>query len=112
MKNFDLNNITPFKAIHVGEYIKDELDARKMSQKELSLLTGIAAPILNDIIKSKRNITAEQSILIGRALCIDDDFFYEIQKQYDLDRARLSKKVMNQKLLLENRTFNQLTINN
>ena len=103
MKNFDLNNIVPFKAIHVGEYIKDELLARRMSQKELSLLTGIAAPILNDIIKAKRNITAEQSILIGRALEINDDFFYEIQKQYDLDKARLSKKVLNQSFLLESR---------
>ncbi len=112
MKNFDLNDITTFRSVHVGEYIKDELSARKMSQKELSVLTGIAAPILNDIIKAKRNITAEQSILIGRALDINDDFFYEIQKQYDLNKARQSEKVMNQTLLLENRTFNQLTINN
>lgn len=103
MKNFDLTNITPFKAVHVGEYIIDELIARNMSQKELSLLTGIAAPIINDIIKTKRNITAEQSILIGRALNISDDFFYEIQKKYDLDKARLSKKVMNQSVLLEKR---------
>lgn len=107
MKNFDLTNITPFRAVHVGEYIIDELVARNMSQRELALLTGIAAPILNDIIKGKRNITAEQSILVGRALNINDDFFYEIQKQYDLDKARLSKKVLNQSILLEKRIVTQ-----
>ncbi len=96
MATIDLNNCTPFKAVHVGEYLKDELKARRMKQSALSSLTSIPAPILNDIIKGKRDITAEQSILIGRALDIDDSFFYNLQKQYDLDKARLSKRVAEQ----------------
>lgn len=96
MATIDLNNCTPFKAVHIGEYLKDELKARRMKQSVLSSLTSIPAPILNDIIKGKRDITAEQSILIGRALDIDDSFFYNLQKQYDLDKARLSKRVAEQ----------------
>jgi len=96
MAHFDFSTTTPFKAIHVGEYIKDELNARGMQQKELAKLTGIQAPILNDIIKGKRDLTAEHSVLIGNALGINDDFYYDLQKQYDMDKARLSERVAQQ----------------
>jgi HTH-type transcriptional regulator / antitoxin HigA len=96
MATIDLNDCTPFKAVHVGEYLKDELKAKGMKQSVLSSLTGIPAPILNDIIKGKRDITAEQSILIGQALAIDGGFFYNLQQQYDLDKARISQRVAEQ----------------
>lgn len=96
MANFDFSEATPFMAIHVGEYIKDELDARGMQQKELAKLTGIQTSVLNDIIKGKRDLTAEHSVLVGNALGINDDFFYDLQKQYDMDRARLSERVAHQ----------------
>lgn len=96
MANFDFSGTTPFEAIHVGSYIKDELEARNMQQKELAKLTGIHTSVLNDIIKGKRDLTAEHSVLIGKALGIDEAFFYDLQKQYDLDRARLSERVAQQ----------------
>ena len=96
MAHFDFSEAVPFKAICVGEYIKDELDARGMPQKELAKMTGIQASVLNDIIRGKRDLTAEHSVLIGNALGINDDFFYDLQKQYDMDRARLSERVAQQ----------------
>ena len=81
MATIDLNDCTPFKTVHVGEYLKDELKARNIKKSTLSALTSIPAPILNDIIKGKRDITTEQSVLIGKALDIDDAFFYNLQKQ-------------------------------
>ena len=35
------NNLIPFKAIHPGEIIKDELEAIDMTQKELAILLGV-----------------------------------------------------------------------
>ena len=96
MARYDLNNVTPFMAIHVGEYIQDELSARGMKQSELAALSGVPAPILNNIIKGKRGITAEQSILIGRALDIDDSLFYNLQTKYELDKARISLRAAEQ----------------
>ena len=101
MTKFDLNNITPYMAVHAGEFLKDELSARKITQKQLSALTGIQAPIINDIIKGKRDVTAEQSILIGRALEIDDTFFFDMQKQYEIDKARISKRVAEQSAAMD-----------
>ncbi len=81
------------KAPHVGAYIKAELDAKGMRQKELAKLTGIQTSTLNDIIKGRRDITAEQSILIGHALDLTDNYFYNLQQQYDMDKARESERV-------------------
>lgn len=96
MAHFDFSETTPFKAIHVGEYIEEELHARGIQQKVLAKLTGIQTSIINDIIKGRRDLTAEQSILIGKALGVNDDFYYGLQKQYDIDKARLSERVAQQ----------------
>ena len=96
MTRFNLSENMPFVAVHAGEYIKVELESRGMTQKELATLTGIQTSILNDIIRGRRNVTAEQSVLIGKAMEIDDTFFYDMQKKYDMDCARISKNVAEQ----------------
>mgnify|MGYP005611644017 CR=1 FL=1 len=48
-------------------------------------------------------INLDERYILDDLLIDIDDFFYEIQKQYDLDKARLSKKVLNQSFLLESR---------
>ena len=101
MARFDLNSVTPYMAVHAGEFLKDELIAREITQKQLATLTGIQAPIINDIIKGKRDVTAEQSILIGRALEIDDTFFFDMQKQYEMDKAKISKRVAEQSAAMD-----------
>ena len=45
------NNLIPFKAIHPGEIIKDELEAINMTQKELAILLGVKSSYINEIIK-------------------------------------------------------------
>lgn len=54
---FKLNDCVPCIAIHPGEIIKDELDAREMKQKELASFMGMPTSVLNDIIKGRRAIT-------------------------------------------------------
>ena len=84
MTKFSFNQAVPFEATHVGEVIKDELSARNMKQSELSGLTGIQRPILNDVIKGKRSLTPEMAllpqfrsiILCDLLLYIDVTFWY------------------------------------
>jgi len=101
MNNIYLNDATPFEATHVGEAIKDELSARNMKQSELAELTGIQKPILNDIIKGKRSLTSEMALLIEEAIDIPASFLMNLQIQYDLDCAKISKRVIIQKKNLE-----------
>ena len=40
--------IPPFKAIHPGEIIKDELEAIDMTQKELAILLGVKSSYIKE----------------------------------------------------------------
>lgn len=101
MTKFNFNEAVPFKPTHVGEVIKDELDARNMKQSELSALTGIQKPILNDVIKGKRALTPEMALLLENALDIPATFFMNIQTQYELDCAKKKERVVRQAKMLE-----------
>lgn len=101
MTKVNFNQAVPFEATHVGEVLKDELTARSMKQSELSELTGIQKPILNDIIKGKRSLTPEMALLLENALGVPAAFLLSIQTQYELDCAKLSDRVVQQKTMLE-----------
>lgn len=84
------SNITPAKAIHPGEILLDELEARKISQKEFAIILGIQPTQLNEIIKGKRGITSEQAILISKELNIEPIVWQNLQNLYELDQAKIS----------------------
>jgi HTH-type transcriptional regulator/antitoxin HigA len=94
MKNKNtLNELTPEQAFHPGEDLKDELDARNISQGELARKLGMKKSQINEIIRGKRNITANLAILLEDVLGIDADYWMNAQKQYELDKARIDKKL-------------------
>lgn len=101
MTRFNFNQAVSFEATHVGELIKNELSARDMKQSELSGLTGIQKPILNDVIKGKRSLTPEMALLLEKALDISATFLMNVQTQYELDCAKLSERVVLQTKMLE-----------
>lgn len=101
MKNNTLNNLTPQRTFHPGEDLKDELEARGMSQAELAKLMGMEKSQLNEIIRGKRNMTAEVALLLEATLGISADFWMNAQKQYELDKARISEKTKKQKAAIE-----------
>jgi len=86
------SNITPAKAIHPGEILLDELEARKISQKEFAIILGIQPTQLNEIIKGKRGITSEQAILISKELNIEPIVWQNLQNLYELDQAKISPR--------------------
>lgn len=101
MATYDLSQITPFITIHVGEYIKDNLKELNMTQKELSVMTGIHCPIINNIIKGKRGITPEQSALIGEAFGVSAELLYNLHCQYEMDCAKINKRVEEQRKAMQ-----------
>lgn len=77
--------------IHPGEDLKDILDEMEISQAELSRRTGIPASRITEITKGRRSITAEQSIRLGRFFSQNDAFWFNMQREYDLRKARDEK---------------------
>ena len=51
------NNIEPFEPTHPGEVLKEEIECRGISQKELSRQTGIPYTALNEVLRMKKDIT-------------------------------------------------------
>ena len=62
------NNITPFEPTHPGELIRDELDARNLTQAKLAASIGVKPSLLNEIINGKRGVSTEMALLIEAAL--------------------------------------------
>ncbi|MDE6076901.1 MAG: HigA family addiction module antidote protein [Muribaculaceae bacterium] len=81
--NMIANNLTSSYAIHPGEIIKDELEARGITQKQLADETGIPISVLNAVLEGKRDVTTEYALLFEAALDIDADFWLRFQSDYN-----------------------------
>lgn len=85
------NNMTSSMLIHPGEMIKDEIEARGLSQKKLSEMTGISATVVNEILNGKRSVSAEYALLFEAALGIDADIWMGLQTDYDKQKAKANQ---------------------
>lgn len=88
----NIKSLTPAFAIHPGEILKGELDARSITQKDFAALTGFAITQLNEIIKGKRAIYADTAVIIGKALNMDAAIWTNLQMNYELDVAKINEK--------------------
>ncbi len=81
----------PFVLIYPGEVIKDEIEARGISQKKLSEILGVPYTMLNEILNGKRNISTETALLVEAALNISAEMLVNMQSAYNLQVARKDK---------------------
>lgn len=87
----NIRQLTSSVAIHPGEILKDELESRKLKQKDFSELIGMQPSQLNEILKGKRSINAETALLLGRALKMEPKTWINLQGGYELDLAKVNK---------------------
>ena len=60
--NMIANNLEPFEPTHPGELLKDELECRNISQKQLAMDMGVSYTVLNDIVRGKRPVNSKSFI--------------------------------------------------
>ena len=83
-------------AEHPGEMLRCELEERGMSQKDLADAINKATPVINDIIKGKRDINVEIAVLLEAVFGdIPAETWLNLQNQYDLQKIR-SQKIIQQ----------------
>ena len=85
------NNVEPFYPTHPGEVIKDELEYRGISQRQLALQIGVPASQLNEVLNAKRPLSTEMALLIGQALNLEAEPLLSLQMKYNLLSARRDK---------------------
>ena len=88
------NNLEPHYLTHPGEVIKDELEARGISQRQLARSIGVPASQLNELLNAKRSLSAEMALLIGQALGLDPAPLLALQTDYNLLSAKRNKSFL------------------
>lgn len=82
------NNLMPSEPIHPGELLKEELEAREMTQAAFASEIGVKPSQLNEIIKCKRAINTEMALLIEAALDIPAQMWLNMQSDYNMQVAK------------------------
>ena len=85
------NNLAPFEPVHPGFVLRDELESRGISQRQLALKMDVPPSQLNEIINGKRNLTAEYALMIEALLGIPAVPLLRMQTDYNLQSARRNK---------------------
>ena len=90
--SINVKKLVPAYAIHPGEMLRDELEARDIKQNDFAKLIGYKPTQLNEILKGKRDVNADFALLIGKALDISPEFWMGLQAQHDLDKVKIEEK--------------------
>lgn len=85
------NNMMPSMLIHPGEMLKDEIEARGITQKDLSKRMGVSYTVFNEILNGKRPITTEYALLLEAALGIDAGYGSAFKPDYNMQKAKSDK---------------------
>ncbi len=82
------NNITPFAPTHPGEILKDEIEFRGISQKELAENMNVSYSFLNEVLNGKRPLNTELAMMIEVALGISAEPLLNMQMRYNMQVAK------------------------
>ena len=85
-----MNRITT----HPGDVLKEELEARGISQKKFSELLAIPYTQLNEILNGKRPVTTDFALMVEAALDINPELLINMQTRYNMSLARQKKPLI------------------
>jgi addiction module HigA family antidote len=72
--------------IHPGEILaEDVLSELNMSATQLAKALGVPANRISDIVRGRRDITADTALRLARWLGTTPEFWLDLQQAYDLE---------------------------
>lgn len=78
------NELKPFEPTHPGEVLKDEIDCRGISQRQLAYEIGVSSSLLNEVLNGERALNTQLALLLSAALDIDAEPLLRLQAKYDM----------------------------
>src|SRR5712671_4423345 len=82
-------NGPPHWNVHPGEILREEfLKPLGMSAYELARRLHVPAPRINDIVLERRGITADTAVRLARFFGMSEEFWMNLQLQYEVRAAR------------------------
>jgi HTH-type transcriptional regulator / antitoxin HigA len=71
-----------------GVYIREELDARGWSQRDLAFILGYSEQTITKVISGKSGVSAEMAKALGEAFGTSASLWAGLQKEWELHEAR------------------------
>ena len=86
------NNVPLYSkvAIHPGEMLKDEIEARGIKKKDFAAAIGLLPQHLSELFNGKRTINALLALKLEKELGIDAEYWLRLQNRYELTLAKNS----------------------
>ena len=75
-------------AIHPGEFLREILEERSVSQAQFARAIGVAPMRISHIVKGARPVTAELALLFGKAFGQTPQYWLNLQAAHDLKLAQ------------------------
>lgn len=73
---------------HPGEVIKDEIEERGITQRQLAESMGLTYSVVNEILNARRSLTAKTALMFEAALDVPADSLMYLQMKYNMQTAR------------------------
>ena len=89
------NNLIPLEPTHPGEFLREELESRGITQTRLAEEIGVKVSLLNELINGHRDFSIEYALLIEQALGIEADYWVNLQANYNKWRVKKDSSFMN-----------------
>ncbi len=88
------NELEPFEPTHPGEVLKEEIEYRGISQRQLAHEIGVSSSLLNEVLNGKRALNTQLALLLSVALDIDAEPLLRLQTKYDMLTAQRNPSFM------------------
>jgi addiction module HigA family antidote len=75
--------------IHPGEFLIDELEEIEITATELSRQIDVPPNRISQIVRGKRDITADTALRLGKFFGTGPELWMNLQKTYDLEKAKM-----------------------
>ena len=82
-------------ATHPGEVLKDDIEARGISQRKLADSMGLTYSVINEILNARRPLTAKTALMFEAALDVPADSLMYLQTKYNMQTARKDTALFN-----------------
>ena len=88
------NYMTSSELIHPGEMIKDEIEARNLTQKELAQKMGVSYSVFNEMLNGKRPVSTEYALMLEAVLGTKASIWLSLQADYNMQVAKMDTAFM------------------
>ena len=83
-----------YTAIHPGEILKEELEARGITQKDFAKMISVSYTQLNEILNGKRAISTDFAILVEAAIGTPAEHWLNMQARYNLQTEKSKASII------------------